>query len=332
METLVKDYLEGIVLGEMQAFEGLAAFPLHHPEKGGPRYLTLQEALRRDLLLITEKSDEGSVPELAVANRADRPVLLLDGEELVGAKQNRVLNTSVLVAAGAEMVIPVSCTEAGRWSYRSDRFESSPDVLFHSARREKAMSVSCNLVAFESYRSDQGRVWENIDRLACSLGASSPTSAMRDVIGERERDIAPFLEAVEPLHGQKGLLVFIGGEVAGMDIVSRSEAYAELHPKLLRSYAVDALAGQSPRRREPSFEAARAFLEEAAGCGEEKYRSAGLGWDHRFAGPGVVGTALAWRRRVIHAAFFRTWRRGQESGMGGGVMRDFRARRHFREI
>ena len=51
------------------------------------------------------------MPTLRVINGADRPVLLLDGEELVGAKQNRVLNTSVLVAKGARLDIPVSCVE-----------------------------------------------------------------------------------------------------------------------------------------------------------------------------------------------------------------------------
>ena len=60
----------------------------------------------------------GSVPFLKVANRADRPLLPLDGEELLGAKQNRILNTTVRVAAHTEVTIPVSCVEQGRWGYR----------------------------------------------------------------------------------------------------------------------------------------------------------------------------------------------------------------------
>jgi hypothetical protein len=39
------------------------------------------------------------VPQLLFINDAMRPVLLLDGEELVGAKQNRVLNLTVLAPA-----------------------------------------------------------------------------------------------------------------------------------------------------------------------------------------------------------------------------------------
>ncbi len=55
---------------------------------------------------VTEVSEAGSVPFLQVANGADRPLLLLDGEELIGAKQNRILNTTVLVAARTEVTIP----------------------------------------------------------------------------------------------------------------------------------------------------------------------------------------------------------------------------------
>ena len=57
----------------------------------------------------------GSVPDLLVENRGDVRVLFLEGEELIGAKQNRILNTSVLVAAHTKVKIPVSCVERGRW-------------------------------------------------------------------------------------------------------------------------------------------------------------------------------------------------------------------------
>lgn len=334
MDETMKGFLEGIILGEMQAHKGLAVFPLHHPEKGGPRYLTLQEALAKDHLLITEKSAGGSVPELAVVNHADRPVLLLDGEELVGAKQNRVLNTTVLVAAGAEMVIPVSCTESGRWAYDSDHFEASRHVMPRHVRHDKARAVSRNLETMSSFSSDQGQVWSNIDAMACELGSSSPTSAMREVIDARDADLNAYLDATAPVPGQKGLLVLIGGEVAGMDILSRADAYAILHQKLLRSYAVDALMEERRgRRKEPSFDTAGAFLQEISGCEEKKYESTGLGWDHRFQGPRAVGTALVWRKRVIHAAFFRAMRRDGEGSMDdSGRMRDYRSRRRFREM
>lgn len=72
-------------------------FPIISPSPAAARWLTLGEALEQQFLSVTEVSHGGSLPELAVINRADRPVLLLDGEELIGAKQNRVLNTTMLL-------------------------------------------------------------------------------------------------------------------------------------------------------------------------------------------------------------------------------------------
>ena len=66
------------------------------------------------------------MPELVAENPLAEDVLLDDGEELVGAKQSRILNVTLLVAAGSKPPIPVSCVEQGRWSRRSESFEAAP--------------------------------------------------------------------------------------------------------------------------------------------------------------------------------------------------------------
>ena len=78
----------------------------------------------------------GSVPELLAHNPLDASVLLYDGEELIGAKQNRILNVTVLVAAASETRIPVSCVEEGRWRARSRHF------AYPELRRRKALRLS----------------------------------------------------------------------------------------------------------------------------------------------------------------------------------------------
>ena len=112
--------LAGLRAGEPLRHGPLTVIPLTADPAPEPDWLTLGEA--GDAVVIEEVSHGGHVPTLVVTNTADRPVLLLDGEELVGAKQNRVLNTTVLVARGARLDIPVSCVEQGRWSYTSRRF------------------------------------------------------------------------------------------------------------------------------------------------------------------------------------------------------------------
>src|SRR5215470_1126143 len=116
------------------AFQAITIVPLRAPKHADPPWLLLPEALAAGSVEIAEISEQGSVPTLHVINRAGRDLLLLDGEELVGAKQNRVLNTTVLIRAQSTLEVPVSCVEQGRWRYTSQRFASSAHSLYASMR------------------------------------------------------------------------------------------------------------------------------------------------------------------------------------------------------
>ena len=94
--------LDQLELGSPITAANLTMYPLLLPEESAPGYLTLDEALAAGLASVTEVSESGSVPELLVKNGAAKPVLILDGEELVGAKQNRIVNLTILVAAAAD--------------------------------------------------------------------------------------------------------------------------------------------------------------------------------------------------------------------------------------
>lgn len=142
MKTVLTKTFNEIALGEAQTYRNLAVFPLLAGGDGGPEYMTLAGALKEGLLLVAEVSESGSVPEILITNKAPKPVLILDGEELRGAKQNRASNTTVLVPANSEMKLNVSCTERGRWHYDSERFADSGVVMAHGVRRAKSASVS----------------------------------------------------------------------------------------------------------------------------------------------------------------------------------------------
>ena len=109
-------------LGELRTHKGIGLWPVFAEIHPKPCYITLVEALALDGFKITEVSEGGSVPSLRVINETPQHVLLFDGEELKGAKQNRILNTTILMAAGSALDVPVSCTERGRWSYESNEF------------------------------------------------------------------------------------------------------------------------------------------------------------------------------------------------------------------
>ncbi len=325
MERLIVEYLARIQLGGIQIWENLGIVPLLFPGNGGPEYMTLKEALEGGTLTVTEVSEGGTVPELKVINKGDIAVLLLDGEELSGAKQNRVLNTTILVGAHMEMVIPVSCTEHGRWSYTSREFVDSDVVMYSKIRKEKVRHVTMNLERSAGYMSNQGAVWDRIEEMRRDAEASAPTGAMKDVFEQKINDLNEYIDAIPLIPGQKGMMVFINGAVAGFDILSSSQAYAALHTKLLKSYAMEALIERKKRCPEPAIDAAKDFLRAIASSDEKRYRSAGLGWDYRFEAPGKVGSALVNDDHVVHMAFFSITESEKIGNMSG-----FSQRRGYR--
>lgn len=304
MDATIKKYLTSFEFGELQHFKNMGVLPLLTSQDDSLEYLTLKEALNLQVLAITEVSQEGSVPELKVINSAEIPVLLLDGEEVVGAKQNRVLNTSILVAEKSELIIPVSCTEQGRWAYRERDFSDSETLMSTKLRRIKAQTVSDTLADSQEFRSDQGTVWTAISELSEEAGAQSETGAMKAAYEEKKDDLNDYLSAFPAVPEQKGLLAFIDGEVVGFDFISSHAAYGLLHPKLVKSYAMDAILQKTKNTEAPDVSKVDVFLSKTQKCKEKKYASVGKGWDFRYEGKLLVGSALKFGKNVIHMAFF----------------------------
>jgi len=328
MENAVKSRLQSVQFGAVQTYKSIAIVPLIAPADGIFQYRTLGEALATWDIAITEVSAAGSVPELLVVNRANKPVLLIDGEELAGAKQNRVLNTSILLKEVSETKIPVSCTEQGRWSYASKAFSESGNVMAYKSRSKKTRSVQCSLEASGAYHSDQGEVWDGIAELQAKAGAPSPTSAMSDVYKAREDDLRQCDELFKPLANQVGLLAIVDGRPVGVDMVSLTAAYAKLHPKLVRSYTLEGLLDPKAKPAAPDAitASAQTFLAEIAAAEERQFPSLGHGTDHRYKGNALAGTALVYENEVIHAAFFRL----EEAAQPDTITSLRNRRRHYR--
>jgi hypothetical protein len=305
MEPIISTYLSGLKLGEAQLFKNMGIVPLFTSLNGGPHYLSLKEALDKELITITEVDHSGSVPQLKVISRSDSSVLLLDGEELMGAKQNRVLNTSILLAGHSETIIPVSCKDQGRWGYTTRAFSDSELMMSSRARGAKSHSVTDSLHARRGYSSDQHRVWAEIEGLHQSTGTLSSTRALRDVYTTKTGQLEEYEQAFECLPNQKGCLVFINGKVVGFDVISSNSVYNTVHAKLIKSYALDGLLQSKEQFNQPSIASAQAFLQEIQDTQASKFDSVGQGLDYRFEGSGAVGSALVSDASVIHLTFFR---------------------------
>jgi len=325
MDKGIKNYLQQFELGKLQGHKNIGVFPLFTPINHSPEYHTLKEALEKNLLTVKEVSKSGSVPELKVRNKAEKPVLLLDGEELAGAKQNRVLNTTILLKEKSETIIPVTCTEQGRWSYVSESFSDAGTVMSPRLRMMKSLSVSSSLRESQQYLSDQGALWDGIANMSAEAEVQSATGAMRDVFESRTTELDEYLKAFKCVPKQRGVLVFINGEVVGFDFISLESAYKVIHLKLVKSYAMEAILQKMRKTTKPNTNKAKVFIKETEKSKEKKYKSVGKGWDYRFEGKLVVGSALVYRKKVIHMAFFRITESEKVGPFAG-----FRRRRTFR--
>lgn len=154
--TYIEKYLSQITIGSAQKFENLTIYPIQRTAPESFDFFTLDEALSEGSAEITEIGEAGSVPELRFLNKGNKPILLIDGEELIGAKQNRILNLSILAPMGEKIVIPVSCVESGRWHYKSRNFRSSNRMHFARSRMKKAYQVSASLMDRGVRNADQG--------------------------------------------------------------------------------------------------------------------------------------------------------------------------------
>jgi hypothetical protein len=286
---------------------GFGLWPVFAERRPTPEYLTLVEALSLDGFRITEVSEGGSVPALRVINETPQNILLFDGEELKGAKQNRILNTTILIAAGTSLDVPVSCTEQGRWGYQSAEFSSSGSLAHAELRKRKAESVAFSLQTQASHVSDQGGVWQEIEQLhfAAKTADKSRTRAMKDAYENRQRELDEFTRDVPCHDGQCGLLAVVGDRVEGIDVLSRPEAYARLHRRLVESHAMDFLVRKGGISKKPlDPEAPARFLAEAAKARETVHATPGLGSDHRLRFRWGYGAALRVEETIVHLALF----------------------------
>ena len=179
-----------------------------------------------------------------------------------------------------------------------------------------------------TFRADQGEVWEGVHRMAADAGVHSETGAMRDVFQARMSDLDAILHHFPLQSGQRGLLAITGDGVLGFDLVSRPDVYAVLHTKLVRSYSMDALLTNLKPAAHASGKLAKGFLLATSSTEEKRYKSVGRGYDYRYAGEGMVGSAIAFRSETVHTAFFAVPR--DESSASHGYLRSHIHRRGFR--
>jgi hypothetical protein len=288
------------------SFRNLAVSPLLTSQAPAADYFTLDEALSTGKARITELSNNGSVPELQLLNETDRPILLVDGEELIGAKQNRICNLTILAPPRAETIIPVSCVEAGRWYWRSRVFSSSENIFFAEGRARKARDVSESLEKFSAPRAKQDSVWSDVCGKLNRLDARSSTAAMSDAFARFKNDVDRFVDALQFPPQAVGAVFSLNGSPVSLELFESPALCTKLSQKLIRSWALDAIEwGDEPGAFPiPTERQVANFIGTITAAPSKRFNVAGLGEAIRFLGNEVSGGALALGNRVVHVSAF----------------------------
>lgn len=281
---------------EPVTYENISIFPVVASRgQDTAAFLTLDEGLSTGDVIVSEQGATGlvrnrdgrpttpqytgaSVNQLVLVNRSKRPLLLLAGELVSGGKQDRIIGKDRIVAPGADpLPLDVFCVEHGRWSSGA-QFSASKTIVHPSVREKAAVAqdqqevwgaVRSGTTAAKAASAPAPRMPEAV--IASTIASDAHSEAYEKIYQSRAvgGSIDSFVEEVQRrfshatsgLQGERvvGVVVAYGGEVAWSDIFASGDLFDHYWSKLLRSYAVEALARPTLREM-ASSEGAREFL------------------------------------------------------------------------
>ncbi len=297
-ERPIRELIEDIRVERPIRHKNLTIFPLSLDRvRDRTRYLALDEALRKGVLIITEL-DGARVNEVEVENTCRHYVFLMAGELLTGCKQDRMVSDDCLLPPRSGKVrLRVYCTEHGRWTPQTKRFKSLGESA-HIYMRQVAKATK-----------SQDRVWEEVEEKRDELGvAPSETRAFKKVVEDRgvRRDVEPYLDKLGGVPGLArnvcGVVAAVGGRILVCDVFSSPDLFQRLWAKLLRSYVLDVVHRTSAGS--VSLGEVEDFLRNAVDAQHSRGRTDGVGRGVEIQSRLVFGSALIYKGHVVHLDLF----------------------------
>lgn len=346
----VAAFLRPLLLGAPRRHGRLTLWPLRRPDPtrvGGPPapppFLLLAEALAAGEVRVTEAGGPGGAGRLRVRSRSAAPVLVLLGELLRGARQDRAATASVLVPPHAELALDVARVDVEARDERPPARRRgggvppvrSESLLARALRRELARQGTAARARHGRRAADPARLREAVARRLAAEGVDAPTRSAAALRGRHAGALAVARRAFPPQPAQVGFVAAVDGVVVGLEALGRPDELAAALPALVESYALDALAPPGAvgdvARRPPvgevgprpdtalapgRFESPEPFLAAVQAARGEAAPSPGAGEDWRLASRAVRAAALVVDDAVVHVAAFPVG--GESHGAAGG--------------
>ena len=283
-------------------------------------FLTLDEGLRSGEVIVTESGgvqplmrrrlpptpSGAQVNQLVLVNNSKRPLILLAGEIVTGGKQDRVIGKDRIVPGESDPLnLGVFCVEPGRWTGSSDRFGVGAGGT--AAGAMPAPMAAPNVRAKAMADKDQQQVWSEVARTRSAMaeavtieGAAETingTSSYARVMDNREvkqkvdsvaepiqRNYQSLIQQLREQHAV-GVVVAVNGRMVWADIFASTNLLEKYWPKLVRSYAAEAVVTRI-KDHEADSKQAQEFLNHLDGRHETVDSEPGLYRHTEIAGDG----------------------------------------------
>jgi hypothetical protein len=289
--------------------QNLVMYPLLPRDAGDPPgldYCTLDEGLALGWIDTAETSPKGRAGELRVVNRGPKPVLMVEGEALRGSRENRIVNLSVLLPAESDITVPVSAAESVRWRAISVRRRAMPRLR----RARRMAAVGRAIAGGGAPTSDQASMWPEIAEKSMRMQSRAASAAMEQLFVEHAPMLDQYVRDCRPVDHQVGAVFAIDERIAGVDLFDSAATFRALLPKLVRSYAIEAIDFALGVQVEPPVLPGRqlvgGYLAAVAAAPGRRVKAVGLGHDVRLARDGLVASGLVVEERIVHLSGFLT--------------------------
>ena len=180
----ITQHFNSIEPGPAQHLGGLTFVPLKAEAKTDISHIkTFDYLATQNLAAASEHQSGAVVTSIDIKNDSEHHLLMLDGEGIVGAKQNRMVQRSVIIAPYTQQPIPVNCVEQGRWRFKAESNFKKAEFLISPRMRD----IKGEQLKNKQNADIQSSMWNEISALERKLGATSETDDLDEILKFKQR-------------------------------------------------------------------------------------------------------------------------------------------------
>ena len=279
----------------------ITTFFLSSIEKNNNKYLSFSEAIAKNQVQISEVNKEGLLTKLSVSNKSSDNIIILNGELIIGTqiRQDRIVDSTVLIPGYATVLINTFCGEQYRWSPRlSNKISTSESLYFSSGRANNAADINTKL-------SKQCRIWSEISEKISDFNVKSFTNSVDQIYKKKKVNVEEIVNFFKIPLEAVGIALGINHQLVNIDIFSNNCMLQIYLPKIIRSIALDSFKKISKKSYLKKKDVHR-FLRQIHQANKQKRKvvEGTLGEELQFNSESVAGSILYHKEQTVHFSAF----------------------------